>query len=166
MTETGTPASGTGTAAGTATTGTGPGTATAAPYRRDVPTRWNDNDMYGHLNNTVYYAAMDTVINTWMIEEAGLRPLADDVLGFCVASSCHFVASAAFPDVLEVELAVGRLGRTSVTWRPRILRSGDGTEIAQGEFVTVFVDADDRRPTPIPTGIRLALEAAFAVPQP
>lgn len=138
---------------------------TTTPYRRAVPTRWNDNDMYGHLNNTVYYAAMDTVINTWMIEEAGLRPLADDVLGFCVASSCTFIASASFPEEIAVELGVGRLGRTSVTWRPRILRSSDSSELATGEFVTVFVDSEDRRPTPIPDGVRRALESAFAVPQ-
>jgi acyl-CoA thioester hydrolase len=136
------------------------------PYRRVVPTRWNDNDMYGHVNNTVYYAAMDTVINTWMIEEAGLRPLEDDVLGFCVASSCQFVASASFPEQLAVELGIGRLGTTSVTWTPRILRDSDGSDLAHGEFVTVFVDAADRRPTPIPTGLREALEAAFAVPHP
>lgn len=136
----------------------------AMPYRRRVPTRWNDNDMYGHLNNTVYYAAMDTVINTWMIEEAGTRPLVDDVLGFCVASSCTFTASASFPEEIEVELAIGRLGRTSVTWRPRILRASDGSDLATGEFVTVFVDAENRRPTPVPPGIRSALESAFEIP--
>lgn len=135
------------------------------PYRRTVSTRWNDNDMYGHLNNTVYYAAMDTVINTWMIEEAGLRALSDDVLGFCVASSCRFTASAAFPEQLAVELHIGRLGRTSVTWRPRILRASDSSELATGEFVTVFVDAEYRRPTPIPERLRDQLEAAFAIPQ-
>ncbi|BDZ50342.1 thioesterase [Frondihabitans sucicola] len=135
-------------------------------YRRVVPTRWNDNDMYGHLNNTVYYAAMDTVINTWMIEEAGLRPLVDDVLGYCVASSCSFSASASFPEEIAVELGVGRLGRTSVTWRPRIVRASDDAELATGEFVTVFVDGESHRPVPIPAGTRLALETAFAVPQP
>lgn len=135
------------------------------PYRRAVPTRWNDNDLYGHLNNTVYYAAMDTVINTFLIEEGGFRPLTDDVIGFCVASSCRFIASAAFPEKIAVELGIGRLGRSSVTWRPRILRDADDAELAQGEFVTVFVDREQQRPTPIPLAIRLVLESAFEIPE-
>jgi acyl-CoA thioester hydrolase len=136
-------------------------------YRRSVPTRWNDNDMYGHLNNAVYYQAMDTVINTWMIEEAGLDPLAGPAIGVCVASSCQFLASAGFPEEIAVELAVSRIGTTSVVWAPRILRAADGTDLARGEFVTVFVDRTDRRSTvPIPTGIRIAIESEFAVPQP
>jgi len=121
--------------------------------------------MYGHLNNTVYYAAMDTVINTWMIEVAGLRPLDDGVVGYCVASSCSFTASASFPEEIAVELAIGRLGRSSVTWRPTIVRASDSAELATGEFVTVFVDATTHRPTPIPAGIRSSMESAFAISQ-
>ncbi|AMM20665.1 thioesterase [Frondihabitans sp. PAMC 28766] len=131
-----------------------------------VPTRWNDNDMYGHLNNTVYYAAMDTTINTWMIRVAGLDPLNADYSGYCVASSCEFKASAAFPDEIAVELAVSRIGTSSVTWAPRILKAQDSTLLADGTFTTVFVDRQSRRPTPIPTAIRHAIEAAFAVPTP
>lgn len=134
------------------------------PYRLPVSTRWNDNDMYGHLNNTVYYAAMDTVINTWMIEEAGLDPLNTDFSGYCVASSCEFHASASFPDEIAVELAVSRIGTSSVTWAPRILMARDDTHLASGTFTTVFVDRRTHRPTPIPTFIRLAIEATFAVP--
>lgn len=137
--------------------------ASPAPYRRPVPTRWNDNDLYGHVNNTVYYAAMDTVINTFLIEEAGFRPLTDDVIGFCVASSCRFIASAAFPEQIVVELGIGRIGRSSVTWRPRILRATDDSELAEGEFVTVFVGREGQRPTPVPDSIRRVLEASFVI---
>lgn len=135
-------------------------------FRRSVSTRWNDNDMYGHLNNTVYYEAMDTVINTWMIEEGGLDPLAGEIAGYCVASSCEFHASAAFPDEIAVELAVGRIGTTSVTWAPRILLARDESALATGSFTTVFVDPATRRPTPIPTALRARIEAAFAVAEP
>jgi acyl-CoA thioester hydrolase len=137
-----------------------------APFRRSVSTRWNDNDMYGHLNNTVYYEAMDTVINTWMIEEAGLDPLAGEIAGYCVASSCEFRASAAFPDEIAVELGVGRIGTTSVSWTPRILLSRDDSTLATGAFTTVFVDPATRRPTPIPAALRARIEAAFAVDEP
>ncbi|SDH55146.1 acyl-CoA thioesterase [Microbacterium pygmaeum] len=121
-------------------------------------TRWNDNDQYGHLNNTVYYAAMDTAVNTWMIRDGGLEPLGGDAIALCVASSCEFHASAGFPDDLEVGIGVERIGTTSVTWALGILRAGTDDQIATGRFVHVFVDAATRRPTPVPASVRSAIE--------
>jgi len=128
------------------------------PVRVPFGTRWNDNDQYGHLNNAVYYEAMDTAVNTWMIRHAGLDPLGDAPIALCVASSCEFRASAAFPEPLEVGIGIERLGATSVTWALGILRSGESEPIAIGRFVHVFVDAADRRPTPVPSSIRSAIE--------
>ncbi|WP_312168219.1 thioesterase family protein [Microbacterium sp.] len=119
-------------------------------------TRWNDNDQYGHINNTVYYLAMDTAVNAWMIREGGLDPQGE-AIALCAASSCEFHASASFPDMLSVGIGVERLGSTSVTWSLGILR-GD-QQIATGRFVHVFVDAATRRPAPIPPSIREAIEA-------
>jgi len=129
-------------------------------YRARVPfaTRWNDNDQYGHLNNTVYYAAMDTAVNTWMIREGGLDPLGGGAIALCVASSCEFTASASFPDALEVGIGIERLGTTSIAWALAILHAGAHDPIATGRFVHVFVDAVTRRPTPIPAPIRAAVE--------
>ena len=129
------------------------------PVRVPFATRWNDNDQYGHVNNTVYYEAMDTAVNAWMIRSAGLDPLAGDVIALCAASSCEFRASAAFPEPLEVGLGLGRLGTTSVTWALGILRPDEDDPIATGRFVHVFVDAATRRPTPVPAAIRSAIEA-------
>ncbi|WP_457100076.1 acyl-CoA thioesterase [Microbacterium sp. P5_E9] len=128
------------------------------PVRVPFGTRWNDNDQYGHLNNAVYYEAMDTAVNTWMIRHAGLDPLGDAPIALCVASSCEFRVSAAFPEPLEVGIGIERLGTTSVTWALSILRSGESEPIAIGRFVHVFVDAADRRPTPVPHSIRSAIE--------
>ncbi|MBO3101606.1 acyl-CoA thioesterase [Cellulomonas fengjieae] len=132
-------------------------------YRHRAPfaTRWNDNDVYGHLNNTVYYEAMDTTINVWLIESAGLDPGSGEPIGVCVSSSCEFRASAAFPEPLEVGLRVGRLGTTSVTWELGILRAGE--LVAEGRFVHVFVDDATRRPVPVPDRIRAAIERDLAV---
>lgn len=127
------------------------------PARRAFSTRWNDNDQYGHVNNTVYYEAMDTAVNAWMIENAGLDPQGD-VIALCAASSCEFLAPASFPDPLEVGIGVERLGTTSVTWALAILRAGEGAPIATGRFVHVFVDAPTRRPTPVPASVRSAIE--------
>jgi acyl-CoA thioester hydrolase len=127
------------------------------PVRHRFATRWNDNDQYGHLNNTVYYEAMDTAVNAWMIEAGGLRPIGGEAIALCAESSCTFRASATFPDVLEVGISVERLGTTSVTWRLAILRGGEEDPIAEGRFVHVFVDAESRRPTPLPVSIRTAI---------
>ncbi|GAA1928059.1 thioesterase family protein [Microbacterium aoyamense] len=126
--------------------------------REPFATRWNDNDQYGHLNNTVYYAAMDTAVNAWMIRVGGLDPHGGDAIALCAASSCEFHASAGFPDELEVGIGVERLGTSSVTWSLGILRAGEHEPIATGRFVHVFVDAATRRPTPVPSSIRRAIE--------
>jgi acyl-CoA thioester hydrolase len=130
------------------------------PHRAPFATRWNDNDVYGHLNNTVYYEAMDTTINVWLMS-VGLDPSAGEPIGVCVSSSCEFKASAAFPDALEVGLRVGRVGTSSVTWELGILR--DGEVMAEGRFVHVFVDDATRRPVPIPAQIRVAIERDLIV---
>jgi acyl-CoA thioester hydrolase len=132
-------------------------------YRRSFPTRWNDNDVYGHVNNAVYYEAMDTTINTWLIAEGGLDIEGGDVIGICAASNCRYTASGSFPDALAVDLSVGRLGNTSITWRLRISREADDEELATGEFVHVFVDRESRRPASLPAALRSAVEARLEV---
>ncbi|MFC8682127.1 acyl-CoA thioesterase [Microbacterium ureisolvens] len=128
------------------------------PVREPFATRWNDNDQYGHLNNTVYYAAMDTAVNAFMIREGGLEPLGGAAIALCAASSCEFRASAGFPEPLEVGIGIERLGTTSVTWALSILRAGEADPIATGRFVHVFVDAGTRRPTPVPASVRHAIQ--------
>lgn len=128
-------------------------------YRHPFPLRWNDNDQYGHMNNAVYYVAMDTAVNTWLIRHAGMDP-AGDVIGLARASSCEFLAPVSFPDEIEVDVAVGRLGRTSLTWDLAILRAGAsdrGEPYATGSFTHVFVDQTARRPVPVPDAIREAV---------
>ncbi|RLK52592.1 acyl-CoA thioesterase [Microbacterium telephonicum] len=134
-------------------------------YRVRVPfgTRWNDNDQYGHLNNTVYYEAMDTAVNAWMIRAGGLDPHGGGPIGLCAASACEFHASTGFPAALEVGIAVERLGTTSITWDLGILVAGDEGPIATGRFTHVFVDAGTRRPTPLPASLRTAVARDLAV---
>ncbi|GIG70050.1 acyl-CoA thioesterase [Phytomonospora endophytica] len=136
------------------------------PVRHVFPLRWNDNDQYGHMNNVVYYEAMDTAVNAWMIREAGLDP-AGEVIGVCAASQCRFLESASFPAELEVDIAVGRLGNTSVTWDLAILRRGAPDRagpLAHGSFTHVFVDRAKRRPVPIPEVVRAAVTERLGPP--
>ena len=134
------------------------------PVREPFATRWNDNDQYGHLNNTVYYAAMDTAVNAFMIREGGLEPIGGAAIALCAASSCEFRASAGFPEPLEVGIGIERLGTTSISWALGILRPGEDEPIATGRFVHVFVDAATRRPTPVPASVRSAIETLILHP--
>ncbi|MGI5165833.1 acyl-CoA thioesterase [Spirillospora sp. CA-253888] len=122
-------------------------------YWENVPTRWNDNDVYGHVNNVVHYSLMDTVINEWMIRTAGFDPLRGEAIAMCVESHCVYKAEVAFPDTIKVGLRVGKLGRSSVRWEVGMVR-GDGTPIAEGHFVHVFVGRDTRRPVEITGQVR------------
>jgi acyl-CoA thioester hydrolase len=126
------------------------------PHRLTIPTRWKDNDVYGHVNNVEYYSFFDTVINTYLIREGGLDIHAGQVIGLCAESHCDFKAAVAFPDVIEARLRVGHLGRTSVRYEIGLFR--DDACVAEGWFVHVFVDRDTRRPAAMPPQLRDSLE--------
>ena len=128
------------------------------PHVLDIPTRWKDNDVYGHVNNVVYYSYFDTAINTWLVREGGLDIQGGDVIGLCAESHCTFRAPLAFPDDVEVELRVGHLGTTSVRYELRIFPAGGDEPAAEGWFVHVFVDRESRRPAAPPARLRAALE--------
>jgi len=129
------------------------------PHTLPIQTRWNDNDVYGHVNNVVYYAYFDTVINRWLIDEGGLAPATSDAIGLCVESQCRYLAPAAYPDDLVAGLRVAKIGRSSVRYEIGIFRApANGELVALGHFVHVFVDRAGRRPAPIPDRIRRALE--------
>lgn len=131
-----------------------------ADYPRflEIPTRWMDNDIYGHVNNVVYYSYFDTVINQYLIEAGGLDIHGGGIIGIAVESQCRFHRSLEFPDVIDAGLRVGRLGNTSVRYEIGLFRRGDEEPAATGHFVHVFVDRASRRPVPIPAGMRAALE--------
>jgi acyl-CoA thioester hydrolase len=130
-----------------------------ADYRAfyEVPSRWLDNDIYGHINNVNYYSFFDTAIAHWLIDEGGLDPWRSEVIGYCVESGCRFRKGARFPDRITAGLKVTKLGRSSVTYAIGIFRNDDEQAAADGYFVHVFVDRASERPAPIPERIRGAL---------
>ena len=131
----------------------------AYPHHQAIPTRWNDNDVYGHVNNVEYYAFFDTVINTFLIAEGGLDIHAGEVIGLCAESHCRFHAALSFPEVVDAGLRVETLGRSSVRYGIGLFREGEAHEpAATGWFVHVFVDRATRRPVPVPDRLREALE--------
>ncbi len=92
------------------------------PYFSPLPTRWMDNDVYGHINNALYYAFFDTAINQYLIAEGGLDIAAGEVIAFAAESQCRYLKSLAFPEVLEVGLRVGKLGSSSVRYELAIFK--------------------------------------------
>ena len=117
-----------------------------------------DNDVYGHVNNVVYYAYFDTVINRYLIDEGGLDIAGGEVIGLCVESHCAYLRPIAFPDVVDAGLRVAHVGRTSARYEIGIFAQGSDDAAAHGWFVHVFVDRTTRRPSPLPAPIRAALE--------
>ena len=133
---------------------------TRGDYRhwQRIPTRWNDNDVYGHVNNVVHYAFMDTVINTWLIEHGGLDIHGGSTIGLCVESRCNYLASVSFPDAMLAGLRVGHLGRSSVRYEVGFFTDGTEDKIAEGHFAHVFVDRASRKPVEIPGPLRSAMQ--------
>jgi acyl-CoA thioester hydrolase len=127
-------------------------------YFYPLSTRWMDNDVYAHVNNVVYYAYFDSVVNAYLIAEGGLDFEAGPVIGLCVESHCQYLAPVAFPDALEGGLRVAQLGVSSVRYELAIFRLGAVKASAQGSFVHVFVDRKTRRPVALPASMRQSLE--------
>ena len=127
-------------------------------YVLPIATRWMDNDIYGHVNNVVYYAYFDTVINRWLIDEGSLDIHGGSVIGLCVESMCRYLAPASYPEELEAGLRVGKLGRSSARYEVGIFRRATAEPLAFGHFVHVFVDRTSRRSVPLPESIRCALQ--------
>jgi acyl-CoA thioester hydrolase len=130
----------------------------AYPSFLAIPTRWMDNDTYGHVNNVTYYSYFDTVVNEHLVREGGLDIRAADAIGIVVETACRFHKPLSFPDCIDAGLRVARIGHSSVAYEIGLFRGGDDDAAATGRFVHVWVDRATRRPIAVPARIRAALE--------
>ena len=143
----------------------------AAPRRDDfihyteLATRWADNDVYGHVNNVVYYAWFDTAVNRLLIERGVLDLAASATVGLVVETQCTYFASIAFPDRVQVGLRVEHLGTSSVRYALGVFRNDLPAAAALGRFVHVYVERASQRPVPMPAGVRAVLEV-LRLPRP
>lgn len=129
-----------------------------------ITTRWADNDAYGHVNNTVYYAWFDTAVNAWLVGAGLLDIAAGDPIGLVVETGCRYARPLTFPEPVEVGLAVETIGRSSVRYRLGIFAAGQDEAAAEGHFVHVYVDRASRRPTALPDPWRGKLELLLIRP--
>lgn len=114
-----------------------------------IQTRWADNDVYGHVNNAVYYFYFDTVVNAYLIRKDVLDIATGDTIGLVVKTNCDYFAPMSFPDVVNAGLRVSHIGKSSVTYDVGLFRNDETTSSAQGQFTHVYVERETRRPVAI-----------------
>lgn len=127
-----------------------------------IQTRWQDNDVFGHVNNVVYYGWFDTAVNGWLIDRGLLDPATSSIIGLVVETGCSYAESVAFPEPVSIGIAIERLGSSSVRYRIGVFRERGDLAIAQGHFTHVYVDRASQRPVPIPDAIRAAMARLMA----
>lgn len=128
------------------------------PHMLTIPTRWMDNDVYGHVNNVVYYSYFDTVVNRYLIDTGVLDIRTSPVIGLVVETQCRYFAPLAFPDTVHAGLRVARLGRSSVRYEIGLFRNDEPQAVAEGHFVHVYVNRETSRPVTLPDALRSVLE--------
>ncbi len=124
---------------------------------RTIPTRWMDNDAYGHVNNVVYYSWFDTAVNAWLIENGVLDIHASQTIGLVVETHCNYFAPLSFPQPVELGLRLAHAGASSVRYELAVF-GADALCAAKGHFVHVYVDATTRRPAALPAALKTLLE--------
>jgi len=130
----------------------------AYPFHRAIPTRWMDNDVYGHVNNVTYYSYFDTLVNGYLIEQGALDIAHSAVIGLVVETQCHYFKPVSFPDTITGALRVSHRGTSSVRYEIGLFREDDDLAAAQGHFVHVYVDRASGRPAALPEALQRALD--------
>ncbi|WP_016832735.1 acyl-CoA thioesterase [Herbaspirillum lusitanum] len=141
------------------TTRTPAETRSAFVHFHEIATRWMDNDVYGHVNNVVYYSYFDTAVNAYLIEQGALNLQQSEVVGLVAETQCRYFSPVAFPDTIHVGVRVAHVGTSSVRYELGIFRNDEQDASAQGHFVHVYVDRASNRPGPLPSAYRSAIEA-------
>jgi acyl-CoA thioester hydrolase len=134
---------------------------TRASYRafREITTRWMDNDVYGHLNNVVYYSFFDTAVNGLLVDAGVLDFHAGAIIGLVVETQCNFFAPIEFPQRVTAGVRIAQLGRSSVRYEIGLFADDEPATAAAGHFVHVYVDRTSRRPVPLPPALAAVLRS-------
>jgi acyl-CoA thioester hydrolase len=138
---------------------TAPAAEPKSSYRwfHPIQTRWNDNDVYGHVNNVVYYSLFDTAVNRYLIEAGALDIVQGGVIGLVVETHCNYFSPLSFPQSVDAGLRVAHVGTSSVRYEIGLFGAGETSTAACGHFIHVYVDRASRRPSPLPHCLTVAL---------
>jgi acyl-CoA thioester hydrolase len=126
---------------------------------RRVALRWSDNDVYGHVNNAVYWQWFDTAVNDWLIEQHMLDLARGDPVAFVVETRCRYVRPFSYPGAVEIGIALASLGRSSASYRLGAFAPGQDDAGAEARWTQVCVARGDGRPVPVPDHWRDKLRA-------
>ncbi|MEI6206425.1 MAG: thioesterase family protein [Desulfuromonadales bacterium] len=124
-----------------------------------ITTRWMDNDIYGHVNNVIYYSWFDTAVNQFLIANDALDIETSPVIGLVIETQCNYFAPVAFPDRITIGIRVAKLGNSSVRYEVGVFREDEEEVAAQGHFIHVYVGRDTRRPVALPDKLRTVLHS-------
>jgi acyl-CoA thioester hydrolase len=131
----------------------------AYPVFHRITTRWSDNDVYGHVNNVVYYSWFDTAVNAYLIAQGALDIHQGATIGFVVETGCNYFAPLAFPQAVDAGIRVASLGGSSVRYEVGLFAADSDATAAKGHFIHVYVDRVTRRPVPLPEKLKTVLES-------
>ena len=126
---------------------------------KTITTRWSDNDVYGHVNNVVYYSWFDTAVNSHLIEQGALDIEHGETIGLVIETQCNYFAPLAFPQIVEAGIRVARIGSSSVRYEVGLFAQGEALSAAAGHFIHVYVDRQTRRPCALPARLREVLQS-------
>jgi acyl-CoA thioester hydrolase len=142
----------------------GPEPRAAYAALRAITTRWSDNDVYGHVNNVVYYSFFDTAVNGLLMDAGVLDIHHGEVIGLVVETQCNYFAPIAFPQAVTAGVRVAQLGRSSVRYEIGLYAGDAPDSAAAGHFVHVYVDRATRRPVPLPEPLKAVLASWIVNP--
>lgn len=133
-------------------------------YRAFIPitTRWMDNDVYGHVNNVVYYSWFDTAVNGHLIAQGVLDIHSGTTIGLVVETQCHYFSSISFPQKVTAGIRVAHIGKSSVRYEVGLFADEEPLCAAKGHFVHVYVGREGRRPVALPSELQRVLQALQA----
>jgi acyl-CoA thioester hydrolase len=124
----------------------------------EIHSRWMDNDVYGHINNVVYYSFFDTAVNRYLINHHVLDIAKSEVVGLVIETHCNYFSPVVYPDLIQIGIKVVHLGNSSVKYEVAVFRNDENIASALGHFVHVYVDRNTNKPTPIPSNVRAVLQ--------
>lgn len=122
-----------------------------------IPTRWGDNDAYGHVNNVVYYSYCETAITAFLVEQGTLDITSSPVIGLIVNSGCTYFASIGFPDQVTVAMKISHLGNSSARYDLALFRNDEHEASAAAHMVYAYVDRASNTSVSIPQAVRTVL---------
>ena len=130
-------------------------------YFSRMGTRWNDNDIYGHLNNVIYYELFDTAVNKWLIECNLIDIKNGNNIGLIVQSGCNYFSSFKYPEDIEAGIRVTKIGNSSVKYEVGLFNQKDDLASADGFFIHVYVDRDTKKPMTLDYEFKKKLDTIY-----